>query len=586
MKTRDFAAKFIRFDKASPISGAFDLSKYPFLGAPMDTADDIECKRLVIYKASSCMGTVLGQIINSKRIVCDVGDQKMVCQTDDDAEKWSKTRGKEWLRSIPDAMRLLSSEQHAITNSLWLFRHKFLEISGPGINSAQSVQVRYLQTDESHLEAYGPGRLVEFEKRLGGRFDRQATHITTAADEGKEVDQLFKLGSQNEWHWRCPKCASLVWPLWVDDSKEFYNGHIVLDNFGDSIVFSCPNCSYTAADTARNRYELTRDGDYVAKNPRAPKETQSFRWSSWAAAHWMEWKTFRIEYESAMERARLGDIKPFEDFTKKRKCKSWVPVLPDTGETRVSNYKAGEVWITNEAHCRICSFDFQEGKGADGVHWWGQVDEFSLNGDSRRIDFRRLESWADCRALQLHHNVNNSDTFCDAGHRSKEVFAHCAAWKWYALISTDKDEFTHKVKVNGEEQLVTNPYYTQTKLQDSMSGKHAEFLKRRGVILARGPLPEGWCYSRTWSKPNIGFLLLRLKDGRLGREYGIASDLIEEYSKQLNSYIESESVFKSTGRRERVLKQVSDNDHAFATSSQNLLGSIIRGFFPVSSLTL
>ena len=111
MRTLEFARAFVRFDKSSPINGPWRDEFYPFVRGPLDAADDIRCKRLVIYKASSAMGTVLGQVINLKRIVCDVGDQKMVCQTDDDASLWSKTRGKEWVKANADAMRLLSQDE-------------------------------------------------------------------------------------------------------------------------------------------------------------------------------------------------------------------------------------------------------------------------------------------------------------------------------------------------------------------------------------------------------------------------------------------------------------------------------------------
>jgi hypothetical protein len=584
MNTLDFAAKHIHFHESSDITGPFKIDFYPFLRKPMEASDDISCRRLIVYKASSCMGSVLGEIINTKRVLCDVGNQIMVCQTDEKADQWSKTRGKKWLRAIKDIERLISDDKYAVTNSLWLFRHKWLLISGPGINNAQSDQCRYLQTDESHLEAYGPGCLVEWEKRMGGKWNRQATHITTAPDADKEIDTFFIAGNQNEWHWRCPKCTQLVWPLWGDDSKQHYNGHAVLASHADAMLFVCPHCEHSAPDTARSRYELVRYGDYIAKNPTASPETQSFRWNAWGAAHWMSWQQHHIEYKSSLEAAKLGNLKPLEDFTKKRKCMAWTPIIPDFGDTQRSNFKTGDVWITSEDKRRFASFDFQEGHGATGVHWWGQVDEFLLNGDSRRIDFRRLESWADCRAFQLHHNAESSDTFCDAGHRDKEVFAKCAEWKWYALISDDADEFNHSITVNGQKKLVPNPYFTQTKLQDSMAGKINKQAKKNGVTIRNGAhLPAGWCYSRTWSKPNIGYMLLRLKDGRLGMEYGIPSDLSEEYMSQLNSYMETIQVNKNTGRRHRILKQIRESDHAFATSSQCLLGAIIRGFFPVAN---
>lgn len=586
MNALQFARDNIRFDETSPITGPFRDEKYPFLRGPLNASDDITVKRLVVYKSSSSMGSVLGELINTKRVRCDVGNQIMVCQTDEKADQWSKTRGKQWLTSIKDIERLIKKDKYAVTNSLWLFRHKWLSISGPGINNAQSDQCRYLQTDEAHLDAYGPGCLIEWEKRMGGRWDAQATHISTAADLGKEIDRFFHEGSQDEWHWRCPKCAKLVWPLWEEDARKEYNGQVVLYRRSTGeIVFYCPYCGHSLPDTARNRYDLVRDGDYVRKNDLAPISVRSFRWNVFAA-HWINWRSMGDEFTAAQESAKLGDLKPLEDWEKKRLCKSWEPYIPDFGTTPRSTYGAGDIWAVNEDKLRVASFDFQEGHGPIGVHWWGQVDEFTRNGDSRRIDYRKLTSWGDCRGFQQDNRVADGDTFCDAGFRDKEVFARCADWKWYALISSDTDEFSHIVTIGGEKKRVTNPYYSQTNAQDSMAGKIIKQAKKGGLIVPHGSrLPIGWCYSRTWSKPNIGYLLLRIKDGRLGNEYGIGRDIIEEYTSQLNSYTEVIQVTKSTGRRQRLLKQVKEADHAFSTGSMCLVGAIIRGFFPVANST-
>lgn len=585
MKTRDFAANHIRFSKTSPVTGLFRLAQYPFLGKPMDAADDIRVKRLIIFKAASCLGTVLGQIINAKRIVCDAGDQKMVCQTDDDGAMWTKTRGKEWIMSIPDAVRLISKEKYSVTNDLWIFRHKFLEISGPGINAAQSVQVRYLQTDESHLEAYPQGRLVEFEKRMGTRFDQQATHITTAPDVGREVDSFYMEGQQDEWALRC-KCGELVLPLWHEESRAKYNGEQVWQERDGNPLFVCPYCSHAHGDTDRERYALTVDGDYLTQNPSAPIQTRSFQWPVWATS-WSSWRKLFAEYRLAIEAAKLGDLKGLEDWRKKRECRSYTPSIPDFGNTQSGGYNLGDIWAVIEPR-RFCGFDFQEGKQAEGVHWWGQIDSYALTGDSRRIAFNRLESWADCRAFQLRHGVLGCNTFCDAGHRDKEVFARCAEWQWYAMLSSDDELFHHRIRIDNQESLIENPYFTQTKAQNPMSGQAGNQTrkKKRGIVSLTGTnLPRGWCWSRTWSKPNIGYLLLRLKSGLAGVSYGIASDIDPRYTAQLNSYMETYDIVKRTNTRRRILKQIREDDHSFATSSLCLLGAIIRGYFPLSKQT-
>lgn len=584
MKTRDFAAKYIRFDKTSPVTGGFRLPMYPFLGKPLDASDNIRIKRLVIYKASSCLGTVLGQIINTKRIAVDVGDQIMVCQTDDDASKWTKTRGKEWLESVPTVMRLLKNDKYAQTNDLWLFRHKFLKISGPGITAAQSDQVRYVQTDESHLEAYPPGRLVEWEKRMGARWDRQATHITTAADEGKEVDQFYYQGTQEEWHWRCTKCNELVLPLWDGRAKEKYNGERIFvwreyqseTATLESIFAKCPYCEAGYQDTSRERYSLQRDADYVSMNPNAPIEFASFQWAAFAAAHWMPWREFLAEHLAAIAAARLCDYKPHEDFVKKRECRSYKPVPPDLGEgCGIDDYTIGSVWVTEQEKMRDCSFDVQD---AGGFHLWAQCDEFLRNGDSRRVEYQKLTTWQQAREFQQYHGVKASDTFCDAGHRMREVLGKCEEWGWYALFSADDSEFVHMVTnpsdLHGPKIPIKKPY-SMSQTEDAMIGVAGKRIQRYRSV------PAGYCLSRRWSKPTIGGYLMALKAGQ-SRYYGIARDINPEFPIQLNSYAFTKVYDKKWGTTQVILKQVKTQDHAFACASMCLLGAVIRGFFPLA----
>lgn len=590
VKTRDFATKCIRFDKTSPVTGLFRLDLYPFLGKPMDASDDIAVKRLVILKASSCLGTVLGQIINSKRIAQEVGDQIMVCQTDDDAAKWTKTRGKEWLESIPDVMRLLKDDKYAQTNDLWLFRHKFLIITGPGLSAAQSDQVRYVQTDESHLPAYAPGRLVEFEKRMGSRWDRQSTHITTAADEGKEVDRFYYEASQDEWHARCvnPKCGKLFWMLWEEDAQKAYNGERVFlwdeqqseSATLDSIRVKCPHCDTIRLDNSRDRYALQRHGDYQTKNPEASKSLKSFRWSVFAA-HWIPWRDMLAEYKAALNAWNMGDLKPFEDWEKKRLCKTWIARAPSIGAGNgSSDYKIGSVWITEHEKLRDCSFDVQSAP----FHLWAQCDEWQRNGDSRRIDYQRITSWQSARAFQQHHGVADSDTYCDAGHEMHQVFGRCEEWGWYALFSDDADSFDHYIadpKGKHLPKLIVQRPYSMTNHEDAFAGKAGKRIVRyvdsRGVPI----LPPGYCLSRRWSKYVIGGYLMALKGGN-SRYYGIASDINSEYPAQLNSYAYVRQQNKKSGVWEVILKQVRVDDHSFSTSSQCLLGAVIKKFFPLS----
>ncbi len=595
MKTRDFAAKYIRFDKTTPVTGPFRLPMYRFLGAPMDASDDIRVKRLTILKASSCLGTVLGQIINAKRIAKDVGDQIMVCQTDDDASKWTKTRGKEWLESVPDIERLVSSDKYSKTNDLWLFRHKFLIITGPGITAAQSDQVRYVQTDESHLDAYPRGRLVEFEKRMGARWDRQGTHITTAANAGKEVDQFYFQGTQNEWHWRCTKCNELIWPLWEEDAKKIYNGERIFHFSEESeIVFAvCPHCQKTYADTSRERYSLQHDADYVAKNPNAPIEYASYRWSAQAAAHWMPWREFRLEWYAALESAKLGDLKPHEDFQKKRLCNSYTPSLPDFGDSHgESNYKLGDVW-GKENTVRILTADYQAGKKGEGSHLWALVTEWTKQGDSRRISYRRLATWGQLRAMQLEFGIpdrllrdnrkgiagRDARVYVDCGYDNRTVFYQCSLYSWYAVRGDATPELYHTVATERGNVQILMPYSQPERQNGNVGGATPD--KLHAVL--RGPLPKGWCLAIVMSNPQMYGYLNSLQSGVAGRYFGVASDMPEKYTEGFPAFIPVTEKDKKTNVSKVYWKLVKPFAHPWDCEVMALVGAIRAGYYPLAS---
>ena len=587
MKTLDFCRKFVRFDKSSPITGPFRDEMYPFLRKPMEAADSISCKRLVIYKASSCMGTVLGQIINVKRWIYDVGDQMMVCQTDDDAGLWAKTRGKNWFRSFPDAMRILSNDKYAMTNDLFIGRHKVLAITGPGISSAQSSQVRFCQSDEAHLESYPNGRLIEFEKRMGGRWDRQGTHITTAPDEGREVDTFFLAGQQDEWHFRCPKCTELFWPLWSDDAKDKYGAEIFVTN-GEAVSCVCPHCHESFQDTARERYALVKDGDYVSQNPTASPETRSFRWSVFAA-HWISWREMLIESVAAMEAAKLGNLKPLEDFHKKRLCKAWKPFMPNFGGDKgVNDYKLGDVWETTEEKRRFIGADFQAGSGDEGAHIHATCTEYDRLGNSRRVEYRRLDTFEQLHQMAVTLGVMEAKldgkltgkgtcVIVDSGHENRLVFRECSKYGWYAYRGSDLEQF-HIATIDGKQVSHPMPYSVPKPESGIVGEKQPDRL--RGVT--KGGLPAGWAYCIVGDNNALYGYLSALIGGSSGRYFGIASDMPEFYTANMPAFIAINETDKKTNKAKPITWKRVRKDHVWDCEVMILALAMKHGFFPLA----
>lgn len=591
MTTIDFCRKHIVFNKSSAITGPFRDENYPNLRKPFAAFDDITCKRLVLLKASSAMGTIALQCMMAKNIVCDVGDSLFTAQSDDDAALFSKTRGKQWIQAIPNAMRLLSRDKYALTQDLWQFRHKFLAITGPGITSAQSVQVAALFTDESHLDTFEPGRLVEFEKRLGGRWCRKAVHVTTAADVGKEVTDFYLEGQQDGWNFRCPKCNVLVEPLWRDDVEKKYNGEIPFkfrDDL-DTISFVCPFCSAEYQDIDRDRLALNRDGDYVAANPNAPAYTRSFRWPVWAM-HSITWKEMLTEYRLAVVAAReAGNLKPHEDWMKKRLCRPYKAALPDFGDERGKNdYRLGDVWQVEGETVKIMTMDFQAGKGSEGAHLWVLVTQWDSAGNSRRLAWRKVETFSTAEEIQAEFGVESRNVYCDSGHDNRRVFRECGQRHWYATRGSDADEIrqtvTHVKQGNGWIRLEKPIHHMMPfSLPEPQSGIVGEKSPDRLRGVGRGKLPFGWAYCIVMANPALYGYLAALLGGSSGRYFGIASDFPETYTANMPAFIQVITKDKQ-GRDKATWKKIRE-DHPHDCEVQALVGAVRAGYFPLANKT-
>lgn len=359
---RKFARKHIVFGKSSPISGRFHEDKYPFIGKPLDSLDKIRVRQTVVYKASSCMGTVFSQIAMVYRLTERPGDMLFVAQSDDDAKDWMITRGKAFIKSIEPLMSTLLVDRNAIQNTLVQWPHQWLIVTGPGANARESKQVRYVHTDEAHLDAFSPGSLAAFNKRMGRRWDRHELHVSTASAEAtvdgegkpvsKEIDVKYHEGQQDEWHQMCPHCNRLFWPLWEQYALDKYGQRVFVwtdsqseNETLDSIHVICPWCNKEIYDSPPTRYEMNLGGDYVMQNPDHQIVNESYRWSA-LAPDWITWREILMTYLSAMTAARHGDISQMEDFIKKVLCMTWRGHIPDLLDAYISgDYNLGDEWI-------------------------------------------------------------------------------------------------------------------------------------------------------------------------------------------------------------------------------------------------
>jgi hypothetical protein len=610
VKAVDYFKRHIYFNKSTPLFGAFDLSKYRMIQRPSESLDNPLIRRGTFFKTSGGMGTLFLQMVLTYKIDRSLGDIQVVAQSDDAAEIFTKTRAEEFILSQPQIARRIKSKQStkssssSITNSLWLFTDKFVKITGPGESAQQSAQVTTLLTDESHMRKhFPPGTLTGFESRTATKWNRYDAHFTTAPDAGAEVDVYYKAGNQGEFCYRCLSCNNLVWPLWEDYSRDYYNGERVFHWTEhqsevmtlESLRFICPHCDKGVfEDNDRTRFQLQIDGDYIDMNPGHAKDQASFRWSAFAC-YWNEWKTILSKWKTALDAERNGDFSKMEEFEKKILTMQYTAKLHALGDSKSGrDYKLGDVWITEENQRQFGSFDVQS-KG--GRHYWALCDNYTKRGDSRRVKYCRLENWTQLSAFKSDHGISDCDTSIDLGHEYTEVLAWCAANKWIGLQSGDSvDYFLHPTSQGTN---APNRHYGPDTLTDAHMGQAVpkEVLRARrrvrqvlvgGRSITVAPEGSGFGIVVQWSKPNVGFLMLALKGGTSDKYFGRAADMDQkcpDFSKQFDTYIEATKEVTVAGipgfTLKRYLRQLSETDHAFPTACQNLVMAMRAGYFPM-----
>lgn len=592
MNPLEYARKNVYLWQSSPVSGQWDDARYPFVRKPLMAVADIFCKVNVVLGPSQSFKTVLNELATAWILDVLGASVLSVAQSDDDAKEFALMKLMPFLDRIKTLTMRLKDNRSAKTINARIFPTHELIVSGPGENAQNSKSVPRLITDEAHLwNIRYPGALSALQGRMGERWDRQELHTTTAPDAGAEIDLLHASGNMGEWHQRCIHCNALFNPLWTEESRRTYNGHEVfrwiqsqsINETLNSIHVVCPHCDKPIEDNPRNRMEMDEGADYIDQNPNANIATRSWRWNAFAP-RWKAYREFLEKYLKAIESAKLGNLKPYEDWVKKQEVRSWTGEYPMLGDsTRGRNYCLGQIEVCAN-DLRVCSADQQE---SGGFHLWVQVDQFQKSGDSKRLFYGKVATYEDMRAIQERYGVANitrdgreyvtTAIDCGQGIRQREIFGACERFKWLALKSGDEEEFAHIIQAASKRTETIYLPYSQTRMESAIVGTDVKNVRHRGG------LPAGFCISRLWSKPILYGLLYALKNGDAGREYGIATDMPQEYISQLHSYIPQDDMNRATGTVRKVIwKKVAKDDHAFITSAQNLLLAIIAGYYPLS----
>jgi len=594
MNALEHSRKYITYNENSPITGPFEDSNYPFVREPLMAVTNPYAKEVTLYKASQSLGTqillaAVAYVLNVKR--CNV---YLIAQDQDKVEAWAKKKVRPMLgriKPLKETVRAASRECIPITNTLWMWPNHSLQISGPSVNAQNSIDAPRVFMDEGHL--YDAGVFAAFEDRMGGRWDRQRFNVTTAADEGHEVDLLFMQGRQNEWHLPCYACNQLIWPLWKGADMEYYNGERLFvwrDMDSDvatleTLRLICPHCQHELRYDLRQRKEMDKLAAYVAMNPGANPKFESFRYNRFAP-YWREWEDSLTTYLQAIRSAKLGDLKPYENWVKKDECRAYDHSLPDFENGGVSKlFALGEVMAKPET-LKVLTVDRQAGLAGDTAHKWALVTQWDKQGNSRRLAWRRLETDSDIKAMQLEFGVENKNVYLDCGFEKRVVFKLCAENHWYAVKGSDADGFKHPktVQVGNSKQIIyVDMPYSMAEGEDGNVGAVAH---SSGRIRANGALPPGWAARITMANGEMYSLLDALHSGQAGREFEIPADIPQSYRDTFPAFRKIFTTNKKTRLVESAWMLVKKAEHAWDCEVMALMAAIRAGYYPLGELAL
>lgn len=570
------------------ITGPFKVSNSPWLAEPMYAASDPLIREITLMFGAQGAKNLFVEGFISYIVANMPGNILFYGQTDEDAEEFATQRALKRARAIDLLHYIWPDTKGAKKNNQVHLGHMSLEFLGVSKSNIEGKSAPWVFCDEKHLKQWlGMGRIVK--QRCSAYWDHKIVNISTAGDEGSEIDSDYHRGSMEDWHLGCPACHRLCKLVWSNETQLIQWQHPekgAKTNFRElrqTVRFVCPHegCNCEEKQSVPLMMEMNRLAAYVCGNIDASPDHRSFHVSQ-IAYPWSSWESQVEEWIHACERAGTGDLANLRNFM--------IRVMAHTWEKRVSNSSTAHVtgdyqiidmgfnWADEEGNPvekeRFATVDVQE---RGGRHFWVVVRAWGAGGRSRLVNAYRCESWDEVDRRIEENKVKAKRVGADSRHATEEVKEMCAKRGWHYMVADmTREEYDWMGPANTK---VKRPYkrssWHDTRMVDGKKVRQYA----HGII-----------FSKTWAR-NV----LANRIAGAGTEWGLPSDVgnltfvgtakIESsYLAQLNSWVEKEEINKKTNETKLQWVQINTDDHIRACEEMQLVLAAISGFFP-SELT-
>jgi Phage terminase large subunit (GpA) len=439
------------------------------------------------------------------------------------------------------------------------FPHMTVYIQGATPSELQSKSIMLLINDE--LWRWAPGRYAWALARVTA-FERvgmsKVLDISQAGNAGDDLDKNLKAGSNEEWENQCQSCDRHMFPelsgrrddgsewgmMWDTNERTRPGGKWSMAQVLPTVRFSCKHCGHVHLDSPRLKANWNLTGQYVARNPNAPRQRRSHRWSSISIDPWVG---LVEQFLEAMDAYHLGIVDPLVSFKQQRLAECNDPERLHAGEqTKVETYDVVSDWPAEVV--RGMKIDCQENC------FWVEARQFASDGESRQLFFGKVSTEEEVRAKQIELKVPDNCTFADIGYSKKEkgtevrrIYEMICRFNWCGLKGEDRDFYPHETITRSGARAFVNKLYSTAKWGDPQSGKVEQGRRFAKYFL--------------WAKGPVNEIVKRLREGK-GAKWVNPPDS-KEHTRQLFAENKRQAINKKTGRLEWVWVQTRRDNHAF-----------------------
>jgi phage terminase large subunit GpA len=563
------------------ITGPFRVHRSPWLGEIMYALCDPLIREVTSMLGAQGAKNLTAEGWISYLVLHNPGNILFYGQTDITAETFATSRALKRARNLDILKHVWPDTKGAKKNNQVHLAHMMLEFLGVGKSNVEGKSAPNVICDEKHLSQWaGMGKIVK--QRASAFWDHKILNISTAGDEGSEIDLDYNRGSMEDWHLGCPECKRLCKLVWSDETKliqwqaPLKGEKPNIRELRKSVRFVCPHegCGCEERQTTPLMMEMNALGGYVVGNPDAAQDHRSFHVSQ-IAYPWCNWEEKVEEWLGAVEQMRRGDVSGLRNFI--------IRVMGNTWENRHSNsnlaHATSDYEITDRDTSPGVFWDQERERFATvdvqmrgGRHYWVCVRAWGAGGVSRLIMAYRCETWDEVEKRIEQHQIKPNRVGVDSRHETEEVKEQCAKMGWYFMIADmTRDEFIWK---RPGQATVVRPFQKRS-WRDS-----------RVNVPGQRQYAEGVIFSKTWVRNVLSNLI-----GGQGAYWGLPSDVgnlvfrgtakIESsYLGQLTSWTLKEVEVKSSGEKKMQWTQINTDDHLRACEEMQLVLAAVWNLFP------